>query len=294
MAEHPNMPITSDDMLLILDSGSSIAVTFDKSDFTSEIHPFQHSKIKGVAGGLAIKGIGTIQWTMLDSNNKLCHLELEALYVPDSPVCLLPPQQLSSENDHAQNRAWIGSACKVFYDNHVIEFSYDLSSNLPVKKLAPGCDKFVAFCHEVDQDASFQLPQSLSKSQEKLLCLHYRYGHTSFDTIKQWARSGKYNIDKSICNADNPICKACMFGAACKRPHNGATGSVSQVTEIKQPGDLVSADQMEAGTPGYIPFSSRCPSKHRYNTCTVWIDHYSKYIYGHLQESKDGKSTLDR
>jgi hypothetical protein len=84
-----------------------------------------------------------------------------------------------------------------------------------------------------------------------------------------------------------------MFGAACKRPHNGATGGVSQVTEIKQPGDLVSADQMEAGTPGYMPFTSGRPSKHRYNTCTVWIDHHSKYIYGHLQESKDGKSTLE-
>jgi hypothetical protein len=137
-AEHPNMPITSDDMLLILDSGSSIAITFDKSDFISKIHPFQHSKIKGIAEGLAIQGIDTVQWTVLDTNNKLCHLELEALYVPDSPVCLLPPQQLSSENNHAQNGAWIGSTCKVFYDNHVIEFSYNASSNLPVKKLAPG------------------------------------------------------------------------------------------------------------------------------------------------------------
>jgi hypothetical protein len=61
----------------------------------------------------------------------------------------------------------------------------------------------------------------------------------------------------------------------------------------QQPGDFVSVDQMVAGSPGLIPFTSGRPSKRRYDTATLWVDHYSRFLYGHCQEDATVKSTLE-
>ena len=49
---------------------------------------------------------------------------------------------------------------------------------------------------------------------------------------------------------------------------------------------------MEAGTPGYIPFTRGRPSRKRYNSPNVWSDHSSKFIWSDHQEEKTAESAL--
>jgi hypothetical protein len=91
-----------------------------------------------------------------------------------------------------------------------------------------------------------------------------------------------------------PVYCACQYGAAKKRPHEKSnTRSVSGSPTA--PGDFVSVDQMVAGNPGLLPFTSGRPSKRCYDTVTMWVDHFLRFIYAHCQEDATSttKSTLE-
>jgi hypothetical protein len=87
-------PLTSDDMLVVLDSGCTWAISFDKSDFVGPIRPVQKVELQGISSGLQVKGIGQVQWTFLNEFGHRTNVLLTCLYVPDATARLLPPQQL--------------------------------------------------------------------------------------------------------------------------------------------------------------------------------------------------------
>jgi hypothetical protein len=89
-----------------------------------------------------------------------------------------------------------------------------------------------------------------------------------------------------------PVCRACQYRAAKKRPHEKSnTRSISGSPTASS--DFVSVDQMVAGNPGLIPFTSGTPLKHRYDTVMMWVDHFSRFLYAHCQEDATTKSTLE-
>ena len=97
-------------------------------------------------------------------------------------------------------------------------------------------------------------------------------------TIQDWARQGLYNIPIEIGKIKElPLCLACAYSAAKRCIHNKQTKSLG--SQAKEPGDFVSVDTMEAGTPGIIPYSTGHPTKRCYQNSTVWVDKISKYIH---------------
>ena len=280
--------ITSDDLLCILDSGCSIAISPDITDFPDGIEPINDLELKGIASGLAVTGVGMAHWTFLNEFNERVTVKIECLLVPEIPVRLLPPQQLSMQDTSSNsNGAWIGSglAAKVFYQGHMIKFPYDKQNYLPIAKLAPGSSKFQAYCSACDmptkQAVAFNattIPTSFEKqaqndnltsSQRTLLRIHHRRGHESMAKIQHMTRDGHYDLPIEITKCKIPQCRACDFGASKQRPHESHTGGLSKNNKIDQPGTFVSTDQMISGSPGLIPFTSGKPSARRYQLATL-------------------------
>lgn len=69
----------------------------------------------------------------------------------------------------------------------------------------------------------------------------------------------------------------------------------SQIVQETQnaPGLKVSVDQMISKQPGLIPRMEGSHTRDRIHTETVYIDHFSKYSYSHLQCSTDSDDTLE-
>ena len=89
--------------------------------------------------------------------------------------------------------------------------------------------------------------------------------------IQQWARDGQYDLPIDISKCEIPICAACQFGEAKKKKPE--TGTIAKETK---PGDFISVDAMEAGIPGYIPFTKGRPLHKQYSSKNLWSDHSSK------------------
>ena len=75
-------PLTADDLLIILDSGCSIALTPYITDFIDGTYKNQPCSISGIGSGLEARGIGTVQWSLKDVNGNTSTMELTCLYVP--------------------------------------------------------------------------------------------------------------------------------------------------------------------------------------------------------------------
>ncbi len=58
-----NSPIglTPDEDAIILDSGANISLSNSEDDFMGEIYPVRDCEIKGIASGLSIDNIGTLE-----------------------------------------------------------------------------------------------------------------------------------------------------------------------------------------------------------------------------------------
>jgi hypothetical protein len=83
---------------------------------------------------------------------------------------------------------------------------------------------------------------------------------------------------------------SCQYGKAHWKSDAQDNGSITQQHDF--PGAGVSADQLEAGSPGKIPMTKRQPTSKRYKYCNLWIDHFSKYMYITFHETKDASKVV--
>ena len=172
--------LTDDDIAIILDSGASICMTPEITDFIKSSYQKQSDKkVGGIASGLQVQGFGKVGWTLTNTKGIQVTLLLECYHVPNLPCCLLPLQQLGNipktDPDHLPHGAWIGggTCAKVCYLGHVFEFPYDKSTNLPGTSTATSCNKFCAFVAQEMSDSN----TNLTVAQKILLKLHHRCGH---------------------------------------------------------------------------------------------------------------------
>jgi len=263
--------------MLIVDTGASISITYDLKDFTTPIHPVQPTTLKGIASGLAVKGIGSVHYQFCPTDGPPILVQLDnVLYVPGCSVRLLCPRHLAhatgmdgdgfqSYKDHANLRLF-GRDIPVNYHTATglpIVYSGATSAalssvvNMTTHQMDPPPVATVATATPVST-----LPPpghiNLSKAQQTKLLMHERCGHRNMKHISQWIRQGLLPCAPSVANCPDPVCLACQRGKAHRKPHAGATGAITAGS--LGPGDGVSADQLEAGCPGRIPTTKGMPS----------------------------------
>ncbi len=89
-------PFTPNESHIVIDTGTSITVTNCKMDSTTAIDPVQPAQLKGIASGLSIEGIGSIQYSFLTDDGSVQDVILHSvLYAPSCSVRLLCPRHLA-------------------------------------------------------------------------------------------------------------------------------------------------------------------------------------------------------
>ena len=80
---------------VIFDTGASLAITPDKSDFDGPLSvPTGDLRLGGMANGLRIEGIGTVTWTFANLYGTEVRISGLTYYVPGAKARLLSPQRL--------------------------------------------------------------------------------------------------------------------------------------------------------------------------------------------------------
>ena len=133
------------------------------------------------------------------------------------------------------------------------------------------------------------MPQDASA---EFLRWHHRLGHISPKRIQLMAQQG--TLPKRLATCQVPLCTSCLFGKATRRPWRGKTpiNKDDACHVITAPGDCVSCDQLISSTPGLIAQLRGIPTKARYNAATVFVDHFSRLSYLHLQRTTRAEETV--
>eukprot|EP00956_Cyclotella_meneghiniana_P030363 scaffold76066_cov32-Cyclotella_meneghiniana.AAC.1 len=67
----------------------------------------------------------------------------------------------------------------------------------------------------------------------------------------------------------------------------------NQVHEATYPGECVSVDQLQSTQPGFFAQLKGKLTTRRYNSATVFVDHYSRLRYIHLMTSMSSEQTIE-
>jgi hypothetical protein len=91
-----------------------------------------------------------------------------------------------------------------------------------------------------------------------------------------------------------PKCIGCVFVAMTKMPwRTKASPSQVKTVVVKGPGDCVSVDHLESSTPVFVAHLKGILTKRRYTCATVFVDHYSRLGYVHMQQKLTSDETVE-
>ena len=134
-----------------------------------------------------------------------------------------------------------------------------------------------------------QEPTSLDPHNE---LLHWRYslGHLSFEHILQLAQTGQ--LPKHLLTCEKPFCTSCQYGKMTKHLWR-VKGDDKMATKTDTwPRQIVSMDQLESNTPGFIAQLKGKLTQQQYNYDTVFVDQFSGYTFIYLQYRIMSKETV--
>ena len=131
------------------------------------------------------------------------------------------------------------------------------------------------------EEFSLELPHTIPddkepttiSAQDELMRWHYHLNHLSFKRMFQMTKQGL--LPKKLLKGNIPICPACQYGKKHRKPWR-TKGSHSKASRVAtEPGQIVSVDQLESPTPGFIAQLKDTLTKQRYKYATVFVDQYS-------------------
>jgi hypothetical protein len=216
------MPLTHDMVPVVIDTGASISISPYNTDFIGKIHPVQNVTLNGIASGLPVAGIGTIQYHFINDKKETQTITLNrCLYVPKCTIWLLCPQQIGYATgcpSDGFNATASNPVLTVHGESTTLQ--YDSLSNLPLLYTTPGITSFQRYvAHLSTLKASPRHPTNeltnLTRLQRRKLYLHECCAHESFGNLNQWIHDGRFkDVPPSLANLEDPECITCNFGKA--------------------------------------------------------------------------------
>ena len=141
------MSFDSDSSAIVVDTGASTTISYDKEDFITYHTAKSSHQVSGIASGLTIQGTGTIEWPVITSSGlKVCMTINNAFHCPTCPVRLLSPQQLALQSkDSLAGFFCLGATTILRWDHHIKMIQYNPYNNLPTFYTAEDVTSYNAF-----------------------------------------------------------------------------------------------------------------------------------------------------
>ena len=145
----------------------------------------------------------------------------------------------------------------------------------------------VATIEDIENDAF----DGKLKPTSELLLWHCRLGHVPFSRLVTMAKNGL--LPKRLSDCRIPKCAACLYGKMTRRAERTKNEkSKIDARAITGPGSCVSVDQLESRTLGLIGHMKGTPTVQRYRCATIYVDHFSRLSYVHLQKQLTSEETV--
>ena len=104
------------------------------------------------------------------------------------------------------------------------------------------------------------------------------------------AKQGR--LPKYLAKIRIPKCVFCFFGKQGRTPWRWRRNN-NKIQVAQKPGECISVDQMESTTPEFFGQAKGKITSRRYRYATVFVDHFSRYTYVHLQSTITSKETVE-
>ena len=150
----------------------------------------------------------------------------------------------------------------------------------------------------VEDDEQDKVPEIVTDEEDRqqttdaaeLLRIHQRFGHISFAKLQLMAKVGI--LPKKLEKCHPPVCTACMFAKATRKPWRNKQSHSYQKKVATTPGEVVSVDMMVSPTPGFIAQMTGKLTTQRYKYATIYVDQASHLSYVFLQKTATAEETL--
>ena len=126
----------------------------------------------------------------------------------------------------------------------------------------------------------------------EFLKYHQKFNHCSPRRMQLLARSGV--IPRRLAKCPVPVCSACLYGKATRHPwRTKPSNSPSDGKVPTTASEVVSVDQLDANVAGLVAQMAGRPTRSRYKTVTVFVDHATDFSYVHFQKSSNAEETVE-
>jgi hypothetical protein len=294
----------------IIDSGASCHVTPHIAEFINQPIPIQNTTRKGIAGGLAPLGRGTVQLKIQQENQEHIILIIDnVIYASDCLIRLTSPEQLHRQSksrgydnscfttDETTATLYHGGdtfKCKNYPNTKIPTIScltvktaptQHIQSTSIAKQPTHKGRKRVIFhdTHQITTQATYS--SNLNTVQQELLRIHEKYAHADMKEIQQQIKNCNIKANIQVATCQIPKCLSCSKNKGKKRSHKQHRGSITEGDT--QPGSNTSIDHVDAyNVPGYTWQHKGRPTLKKYKNFMLVVDHKTRLVYPSFQESK--------
>jgi hypothetical protein len=277
---------------VIFDTGASLAITPDKTDFDGPwTIPKGDLRLGGMANGLKIEGMGPVTWTFSNGSAADVVVRGMAYYVPKATARLLSPQRLFDSSTGIQG-GYEGDqqSFRLQLQGHpplIVE--YDDRNSLPIAYATIGPVPPMIQDPQLNLSLLHDDNQNLTGAQKLLLQWHCRFGHLNMPSVQRLFRAAPFLSAKfaasSKCSVANMRCEICEYAKAHRRPRHNVISTLNAVRDgaLKvnhlKPGAHVSVDHFESRLLGRTFDSYGKATSATYKGGCLFVDHASGFLH---------------
>ena len=100
-------------------------------------------------------------------------------------------------------------------------------------------------------------------------------------------------IPRKFAKGAIPACSVCLYAKATRKQWRSKNVKNNMEEMPREPGDLVSIDQLKSPTPGFIAQMCGILTVKRYMVATAFVDQASRFSYVHYQKSDTAGETIE-